>query len=67
MTIQESNGSGIQHEPATPLTQANIPALVQAVTTALKEKLKEKHPLHLPTMMLTKQRKIYTDGRLLLM
>lgn len=44
MTTQETNGSGTQPEPAVPLTQADIPAVVQAVTATLQERLKEQRP-----------------------
>ena len=44
MTTQETNGSSIQPEPAAPLTQADILAVVQAVTAALQEQLKEQCP-----------------------
>ena len=39
-TVQEGDGSGV---PA-PLTQADIPAVVQAVAEALKDQLKEQRP-----------------------
>ena len=44
MTTHETNSSGTQPKPAAPLTQGDIPALVQAVTATLQEKLKEKCP-----------------------